>query len=63
VSSAAAYRWSSAEARQRPQPARRGAVTDGNGHLYVDIEDKDNVAVVDAKKLPVTVEETGKRTS
>ena len=25
------------------------AVTDGKGHIYVDIEDKDNVAVVDAK--------------
>lgn len=30
------------------------AVTDGNGHLSVDIEDKDNVAVVDAKALQVT---------
>lgn len=30
------------------------AVTDGKGHLYVDIEDKDNVAVVDAKTLAVT---------
>ena len=30
------------------------AVTDGNGHIYVDIEDKDNVAVVDAKSLQVT---------
>ncbi len=30
------------------------AVTDSNGHLYVDIEDKDNVAVVDAKMLQVT---------
>ena len=30
------------------------AVTDGQGHLYVDIEDKDNVAVVDAKTLAVT---------
>jgi DNA-binding beta-propeller fold protein YncE len=30
------------------------AVTDGNGHLYVDIEDKDNVAVVDTKTLQVT---------
>ena len=30
------------------------AVTDSNGHLYVDIEDKDNVAVVDAKTLQVT---------
>jgi DNA-binding beta-propeller fold protein YncE len=30
------------------------AVTDGNGHLYVDIEDKDNIAVVDAKTMTVT---------
>ena len=30
------------------------AVTDGKGHLYVDIEDKDNIAVVDAKTLAVT---------
>jgi DNA-binding beta-propeller fold protein YncE len=30
------------------------AVTDGKGRLYVDIEDKDNVAVVDAKTLTVT---------
>jgi hypothetical protein len=30
------------------------AVTDGKGHLYVDIEDKDNVAAVDAKTLQVT---------
>jgi len=30
------------------------AVTDGKGHLYVDIEDKDNVAVVDTKTLQVT---------
>lgn len=30
------------------------AVTDGNGHVYVDIEDKGNVAVVDAKTLAVT---------
>jgi hypothetical protein len=30
------------------------AVTDHNGHLYVDIEDKDNIAVVDAKTLKVT---------
>jgi DNA-binding beta-propeller fold protein YncE len=30
------------------------AVTDGKGHLYVDIEDKDNIAVVDAKSLSVT---------
>src|ERR1017187_1858251 len=30
------------------------AVTDGKGHVYIDIEDKDNVAVVDAKTLTVT---------
>jgi hypothetical protein len=30
------------------------AVTDGKGHLYIDIEDKDNIAVVDAKTLTVT---------
>lgn len=30
------------------------AATDGKGHLYVDIEDKDNVAVVDAKTMQVT---------
>lgn len=30
------------------------AVTDGQGHLYVDIEDKDNIAVVDAKTMAVT---------
>jgi DNA-binding beta-propeller fold protein YncE len=30
------------------------AVTDGQGHVYVDIEDKDNVAVVDARTLQVT---------
>jgi DNA-binding beta-propeller fold protein YncE len=30
------------------------AVTDGQGRLYVDIEDKDNIAVVDAKTLAVT---------
>ena len=30
------------------------AVTDGNGHLYVDIEDQDNVAVVDTKALQVS---------
>lgn len=30
------------------------AVTDGKGHLYVDIEDKDSVAVVDAKTLMTT---------
>ena len=30
------------------------AVTDGKGHLYVDIEDKDNIAVVDAKAMKVT---------
>ncbi len=30
------------------------AVTDGMGHIYVDIEDKDNIAAVDAKTLTVT---------
>ena len=30
------------------------AVTDGNGHIYVDIEDKDNIAVVDTKTMQVT---------
>jgi DNA-binding beta-propeller fold protein YncE len=30
------------------------AVTDGKGRIYVDIEDKDNIAVVDAKTLAVT---------
>jgi DNA-binding beta-propeller fold protein YncE len=30
------------------------AVTDGHGHLYVDLEDKDNIAAVDAKTLKVT---------
>lgn len=30
------------------------AVTDGKGHLYVDLEDKDNTAIVDAKTLTVT---------
>jgi DNA-binding beta-propeller fold protein YncE len=29
------------------------AVSDGKGHLYIDIEDKDNVAVVDAKTMEV----------
>jgi DNA-binding beta-propeller fold protein YncE len=29
------------------------AASDGEGHLYVDIEDKDNVAVVDVKALKV----------
>ncbi len=30
------------------------AVTDGKGHLYIDLEDKDTVAVVDATTLKVT---------
>src|SRR5271165_4328131 len=30
------------------------AVTDGKGHIYIDIEDKGNIAVVDAKTLTVT---------
>ena len=30
------------------------AVTDGQGHIYVDIEDKGNVAAIDAKTMTVT---------
>ncbi|MEI8283061.1 MAG: hypothetical protein WCG75_11695 [Armatimonadota bacterium] len=30
------------------------AVTDGRGHIYVDLEDKNSVAVVDAKTMKVT---------
>ncbi|MDQ6676765.1 MAG: YncE family protein [Acidobacteriota bacterium] len=30
------------------------AVTDGKGKIYIDIEDKDNIAVVDAKTMQVT---------
>src|SRR5437588_1583063 len=30
------------------------AASDGQGHLYIDVEDKDNVAVVDANTLKVT---------
>ena len=30
------------------------AVTDGNGHIYVDLEDKNQIAAVDAKALKVT---------
>jgi DNA-binding beta-propeller fold protein YncE len=30
------------------------AVTDGKGHLYVDLEDKDAVAIVDARTMAVT---------
>ena len=30
------------------------AVSDGRGHIYVDIEDKGNIAVVDAKTMTVT---------
>lgn len=30
------------------------AVSDGKGHIYVDLEDKDSVAVVDAKTMKVT---------
>src|ERR1019366_10178373 len=30
------------------------AVSDGKGHLYIDIEDKEKIAVVDAKTLVVT---------
>ena len=31
------------------------AVSDGQGHVYVAMEDKDNVAVVDVNSLKVTV--------
>lgn len=30
------------------------ATSDGNGHVYIDVEDKGNIAVVDAKTLQVT---------
>ena len=30
------------------------AVSDGKGHLYIDVEDKENIAVVDTKTLMVT---------
>ena len=30
------------------------AAADGKGHLYIDVEDKDNIAVVDTKNLAVT---------
>jgi DNA-binding beta-propeller fold protein YncE len=30
------------------------AVTDGKGHLYVDLEDKNKIAVIDAKSMTVT---------
>jgi YVTN family beta-propeller protein len=29
------------------------AATDGKGHVYIDVEDKENIAVVDAKTLRV----------
>lgn len=32
------------------------AATDGKGHIYVDIEDKDKVAVIDAKTMQVTAQ-------
>jgi DNA-binding beta-propeller fold protein YncE len=32
------------------------AVSDGKGHVYVDLEDKDKIAVVDAKALAVTAQ-------
>src|ERR1022692_2832490 len=32
------------------------AVTDGKGHLYIDLEDKDKIAAVDAKTLKVTAQ-------
>jgi len=30
------------------------AVTDGHGHIYIDLEDKDKIAVVDAKTMKMT---------
>ena len=30
------------------------AASDGKGHIYIDVEDKDNIAVVDAKTMMVT---------
>jgi hypothetical protein len=30
------------------------AATDGKGHIYIDVEDKENIAVVDAKTMMVT---------
>jgi DNA-binding beta-propeller fold protein YncE len=32
------------------------AATDGDGRIYVDIEDKDKIAVIDAKKMTVTTQ-------
>ena len=47
--------------RTGPSPARstwaaspEQAVSDGKGHIWVDIEDKDSIAAVDAKTLKVT---------
>ena len=37
-----------------PGGAPEQAASDGNGHVYIDVEDKDNVAVVDARTLQVT---------
>jgi DNA-binding beta-propeller fold protein YncE len=34
--------------------AAEEAVSDGKGHVYIDVEDKGNIAVVDAKTLTVT---------
>lgn len=34
--------------------APEAAVSDGKGHIYVDIEDKDNIAVIDAKAMKLT---------
>ena len=36
-----------------PCDASEQAVSDGQGHLYVEIEDKNNVAMVDLKTLKV----------
>src|SRR6202035_1183713 len=34
--------------------AAEEAVSDGKGHVYIDVEDKGNIAVLDAKTLTVT---------
>ena len=41
-------------ARSTSGGAPEQAVSDGKGHLYIDIEDKGSIAVVDAKTLAVT---------
>jgi DNA-binding beta-propeller fold protein YncE len=39
-----------------PRGMPEQAVTDGKGHVYVDIRDRDNVTVIDAKTLPVSAQ-------